>query len=123
TICSTASLYPEWADGSPGDPYRAPNFAELHFGHGWACAFRGEGHDRLVSRRWLDFGPWKLRRGANDTSLVQFHALGVDAATALEQARIGHERMGISDSGGFIQARYVYAFELRGIYDKARREL
>jgi hypothetical protein len=122
-VASTESLYPAWTDGTLGTRYDAPNFAELHLGHGWACVFRGPGHQRLVSRRWLEFGPWKVHRGAKDTTLVQFHQIGVDAAAALAQARIGHERMGISDTGGFIQARYVYAADLRGLYDKTKREL
>jgi hypothetical protein len=123
TVCSSAGLYPEWTDGSLGEVYQGPGFGELHWPHGWACLFRGAGHDRLVSRRWLDFGPWKLRRGAEDTTLVQFHQLGIDAATALEQARIGHERMGISDTGGFIQNRYVYASDLKGLYYAEQRKL
>lgn len=123
SIGSAAELYPEWTDGSLGEIYEGPGFAELHWPHGWACFFRGAGHDRLVSRRWLDFGPWKLRRGPHDTTLVQFHTLGMDAATALAQARIGHERMGISDTGGFIQGRYVYAYDLKGLYYPEQRKL
>jgi hypothetical protein len=70
---------------------------------GWGCAFRGAGHDRLVSRRWLDFGPWRVIRQSNDTTLVQFHDLAItDPAEAYEQARVGHERMGISPTGGYI---------------------
>lgn len=116
TLGSAAELYPEWTDGSLGEVYEGPGFAELHWPHGWACLFKGAGHERLVSRRWLDFGPWKVRRGAHDTTLVQFHELGADAATALAQARLGHERMGISDKGGFLQGRYVYAHDLQGLY-------
>jgi hypothetical protein len=123
TIGSSATLYPEWLNGALGEKYRAPSFAEQHWPHGWACFFKGEGHNRLVSRRWLDFGPWRLLKGPNDTSLVQFHDLEADALTALAQARIGHQRMGISEEGGFIQKRYVYAYDLKGLYYAEQRQV
>src|SRR5690606_11851077 len=59
----------EWDDLA----YVAPSFADMHYPHGWACAFKGPGHDRLVSRRWLEHGPWRLiRDNENDVSFVQF---------------------------------------------------
>jgi hypothetical protein len=71
--------------------------------HGWACIFRGAGHDRLVSRRWLDFGPWRVIRRPNDTTVIQFHDLAItDPLEAYEQAKAGHERMGNSAIGGYI---------------------
>ena len=73
-VCSIGSIYPdEWIklDGI--------GFGNMHSSHGWACAFRGKGHDRLVSRRWLDFGPWRVIRRPGDLTLVQFHDLDVDA--------------------------------------------
>lgn len=71
--------------------------------HGWGCVFRGEGHERIVSRRWLDFGPWRVIRRPNDTTLIQFYDLSTtDPAEAYEQAKVGHERMGNSPTGGFI---------------------
>lgn len=104
--------------------YFAPGFASMHWSHGWACAFKGAGHNRLVSRRWLDHGPWLVRRGPNDTTLVQFHDLEADAATALEQAKPGHERMGISETGGFLQwPGYVMTHEIGGLYVPAERAL
>jgi hypothetical protein len=70
---------------------------------GSGCAFRGAGHDRLASRRWLDFGPWRVIRRPNDTTIIQFHDLAItDPAEAYEQAKAGHERMGISPTGGYI---------------------
>jgi hypothetical protein len=79
-------------------------FSRSHLVHGWGCAFRGAGHDRLVSRRWLDFGPWRVTRRPNDTTFIQFHDLAItDPDEAYAQAKIGHERMGISQIGGFIQ--------------------
>lgn len=79
-------------------------FARTHVDHGWACAFRGSGHDRLVSRRWLDFGPWRVVRLPDDTTFIQFHDLAItDPEEAYAQAAPGHQRMGIDPSGGFIQ--------------------
>ena len=105
--------------------YSPSSFGDMHYSHGWACAFRGKGHDRLVSRRWLKYaGPWLLiRNGERDVSFVQFHSLDADAETALEQAKPGHERMGISDTGGFIQTSYVYETDFDGIYLPEERVL
>ena len=84
--------------------YRPPGFDGGHGPHGWACAFRGDGHDRLVSRRWLPYGPWELTRDEDeDISFVRFHDPAAAPGAALEQARAGHRRMGIYDEGGFIQ--------------------
>lgn len=80
-------------------------FARTHVRHGWACAFRGAGYDRLVSRRWLDFGPWRVIRRPDDTTFIQFHDLAItDPEEAYAQAAPGHQRMGIDATGGFIQA-------------------
>lgn len=120
-IASFDNIHPEWETARP--PYKAPSFGRLHFRHGWGCAFKGEGHDRLVSRRWLDHGPWRTLRAPSDTTLVQFHDLEADAATALEQAAPGHRRMGITDTGGFIQFGHIYGHELKGLYEPAERLL
>lgn len=98
-------------------------FGDLHCPLGWACGFRGAGHKRLVSRRWLEFGPWRLMRGANDTSFVQFHSLDVDPDTAFLQARQGHGRMGIADHGGVIQSDYVYTYPVDGLYTREDKRL
>jgi len=116
---SAKTLHPGW--GAAG--YRAPSFAGRHFPHGWACAFKGAGHDRLVSRRWLGHGPWRLVHGPGDLSVVQFHDVGAGAAEALAQARPGHRRMGISWEGGFLQHDFAYAHDLRGSYDARERAL
>ena len=120
-LASFGTLHPEWRAGA--EPYYAPSFGDQHFPHGWGCAFRGEGHARLVSRRWLEYGPWRLHRAPDDLSLVQFHELDADAATALEQARPGHRRMGITDEGGFLQSGYLFAHEVRGVYEPAEQLL
>jgi hypothetical protein len=111
----------EWRDRYP--MHEATCLGGGHFPNGWMCAFRGAGHRRLVSRRWLEHGPWRLHRGANDTSLVQFHALDADPAAALEQARPGHLRMGVSGGGGFLQADYFYTRTLDAEYLAADRDL
>ena len=97
---------PFYSPDAPPSPH--PGFADLHHPHGWACAFKGKGFERLVSRRWLEDGPWKLHRGANDTCLVQFHDLDIeDSARAREIARPGHDVIGISERGGYIQSGYT----------------
>jgi hypothetical protein len=119
-IASFASLHP-WAEDN-GDRYFAGSFGDLHCMHGWACAFRGRGHDRLVSRRWLDHGPWTLIRADGDLSFVLFHELDLDPAASLARARPAHRRMGISDEGGFIQSDYVFTQSLDGVVDQATGE-
>jgi hypothetical protein len=117
TLASFATIHPSWLE--PPLRYLAPGFGDGHASLGWACAFRGAGHERLVSPRWLPFaGPWLLHT-VGDTSLVQFHDLDADAATALVQARPGHRRMGISDEGGFLQQPYLFAYEIRGRWNPA----
>jgi hypothetical protein len=118
--CSIGSIYPdEWIKmdveifglGHPQGSY------------GWACAFRGKGHDRLVSRRWLDFGPWRVVRRPGDLTLVQFHDLDVDAETAAHQATPGHERMGLSRVGGYLRVPYQFSQDVEGLYIAERRTL
>ncbi|HTM19950.1 MAG TPA: hypothetical protein VL172_05570 [Kofleriaceae bacterium] len=120
-IAVAGEIYPEWADAYL--PGQRTGFADGHNMHGWMCAFKDEGHLGLVSRRWLEFGPWKLHRGAADTSLVQFHRLDADWKTALDQARPGHRRMGISDEGGYIQTGYQFSRDLKGDYFAADKRL
>jgi hypothetical protein len=108
-ICAFGSLY-DW------EGYRRWGWGDGHCTLGWGAAFKGSGHDRLVSRRWLEGGPFKVWRGANDVSLVQFHALDADEQTALEQARPGHAEIGNTDVTGFLQSRFVYGLDLSGLY-------
>src|SRR5690606_31722327 len=92
-------------------------FGDGHFPLGLACAFRGNGHEQLVSRRWLTYGPWKLLRDERcDLSFIQFHDVSADPSQAVEQAKSGHQRMGISETGGFIQRNFVYRYDWDGIY-------
>jgi hypothetical protein len=101
-------------------------FGRSTIDHGWGVIFRGKGHDRLASRRWLDFGPWRVLHLANDTTLVQFYDLAVpEAAAAYEQARPGHERMGISPTGGYIAWHMSNLLKNagKGLYDPDTRSL
>ena len=102
-ICALgATFFDEWI---AADYYRW-GFGRSMISHGWGCMFRGAGHDRLASRRWLDFGPWRVLRRPDDTTFIQFHDLAItDPAEAYEQAKAGHERMGISPTGGYIAWR------------------
>lgn len=119
-VCSIGSIYPDaWIKM---DVERF-GFGRMHSSHGWACAFRGKGHDRLVSRRWLDFGPWRVIRRLGDLTLVQFHDLDVDAETAYRQALPGHERMGVSKTGGYLQIPYPVTRTVEGLYIAERQTL
>jgi hypothetical protein len=120
-LASFGTSYPDWLN--PIHPYEAPSFSQFHLPHGWASAFKGAGFRRLVSRRWLDFGPWKQHKGTNDTQLIQFHQLDIDATQALDQAKPGHQMMGIDDEGGFIQKNYVYKFDNKGLYVTDEKKL
>jgi hypothetical protein len=119
-VCSLGTVFLEEWLAMDADTF---GFGQGHYAHGWACAFRGKGHDRLVSRRWLEFGPWRLVRGSGDLSLVQFHELGIGPEAAYEQACPGHERMGVSSMGGYLQVPYFFTQEVEGLYDATRRTL
>jgi hypothetical protein len=119
-VCSFGSV---WLDDWLDLDFERISFGDGHRAHGWGCALRGAGHDRLVSRRWLEHGPWRLVRRPGDLSVVQFHDLDADAETAYAQAHPGHLRMGISDEGGYLPRDYAYSGEIRGLYDGARRTL
>jgi hypothetical protein len=107
-----------------GTEYLGPMIGNLHYPLGWACAFKGEGHKRLVSKRVLDYGPWHvIRDEANDITLVQFYDLNADADTALEQAKPGHELMAKAWCGSLIHAQFKFYGDLNGIYQGTKRKL
>jgi hypothetical protein len=119
-VCSIGKIFAyEWAKMDI-EPFC---FGVGHVDHGWACAFRGKGHDRLVSRRWLDYGPWRVIRRPGDLTLIQFHDLDADPATAARQALPGWERMGLSRTGGFLPVPYKFRSDVEGLYTTARRTL
>jgi hypothetical protein len=117
-LAAIGQIYPEWWD----EEYPTYSFSDGHVQHGWACAFKGAGYDRLVSRRWLDFGPWR-KRVIGAASWIEFHDLEADPKQALEQALPGWERMGISDTGGFIQSGFVFKDDVGGVYDADQHKL
>jgi len=99
-------------------------FSDGFGAHGVMCGFRGKGHNRLVSRRWLDFGPWRtLRDKRTDTTYIQFHDYYADSQTALDQAGPGYQRMGISKTGGFIQTDFVWTYDWKGFYIPEDKQL
>lgn len=100
-------------------------FASGHASPGWGCAFRGEkGHEQLVSRRWLEYGPWLLFRFDDDISLIQFHDLDADSETALVQAQVGHRRLADHVVGGYLRASYRPAHDdVQGLYVPEDRTL
>jgi hypothetical protein len=106
------------------DEYSAPGFSNLHFSLDWGCAFKDEGHKRLVSRRILEFGPWNLIRDEeNDITLVQFYDLNADSETALEQAKPGHALMSKPFQGAFFQKDFNLAGELDVLYEPTERKV
>ena len=123
----TVANFYDVSDGdedSEWDEYIAPGFIDGHGGHGWACAFKGEGHNHLVSRRWLEYHPWHLIRDEkHDISFVQFHDLDADPATALEQAKPGHRAMSMYGVGGYIGKTHPFSNDLRGVYLRGDRNL
>lgn len=122
-LAAFRAIHPTWLEPrSPAAPPRY-GFADGHYFHGWACAFRGAGHDRLVSGRWLAFGPWKVHAGRDDMSLVQFHDLAAPAEVAREQCVVSHRWMGSSDEGGFIQRDPPLPERAPGDYVPQRRQL
>jgi hypothetical protein len=122
TVVAFRTIHHDWFKG--GEGYSAPGFANLHFSLGWGCAFKGEGHKRLVSRRILEFGPWHLiRNEENDITLVQFYDLNADSDTALEQAKPGHALMSKPFEGAFFQKDFNLAGELDVLYEPAERKV
>ncbi len=110
--------------------YYPPGFASRHATLGWGCAFKGEGHNRLVSRRYLMHGPWRvIRDEEHDITLIQFHDLEADAKTAMEQAKPGHDRMAKPLEGGFIQKNVRLAdpdltsLHVKGLYSPEEKML
>ena len=135
-IASTFALLQEvdfeLAEGPMGDEFTLPDgssYMTNGFGgglaaHGWMCAFKGEeGHGRLVSRRWLEWGPWRLiRDDERDLSMVQFCDVEAEDDERVQQAIPGIDRMGICSEGGFIQPKmFPWSYDWQGRYDPDRR--
>lgn len=113
-------------NGGPADGYHISDYMFAHSvcGHSHACSFRGPlGHSWLASRQWLTHGPWKLHYGKNDVTFVQFYDYDGDMPTMLEQARVGHERMGSSPIGGYLNPTLARPDTFRGEYDAEHKAL
>lgn len=101
-----------WADHD----YYAPAISADHALLGWGMIFKGAGHDHsIVSRRWLEHGPFRTLHGAEDTTLVQFHDPGADGSTSLAQAKPAHKWI----VAGFLRPKHRYQHDIAGIYTKA----
>ncbi|HTM22975.1 MAG TPA: hypothetical protein VL172_20775 [Kofleriaceae bacterium] len=114
------SILPQLVAGRP--------LAPGHQLTGWGMAFRGDGHQRLVSRRWITHGgPWRVIRGPRDTTLLQFHDLGLtDPHVAWTQARpclerLTHAEPGTSGSSGLVDTGGPPYRPLEGRYQPASR--
>jgi hypothetical protein len=95
--------------------YRARAPSDGHAQLGWGMLLKGAGHDNaIVSRRWLECGPFRVLKGAEDTTLAQFCDLGVDATTSLAEAKPAHVWM----LDGFIAPKHHYEHDIGGIYTK-----
>jgi hypothetical protein len=111
-ICRFGSIWPrDWqaADDAPGQL------------QGWGRAFRGAGHERLVSRRWLEHGPWLLHRAPGDLSLVQYHDFEAAPLEALAQARLAHEMLGTGEDSGMLRWGKPFTPAPDMLYDRAAR--
>ncbi len=97
-VSSCTDLFGEVKRGRRGSKGLLDGFGA----QGWMVAFKGAGHDRLVSRRWLDHGPWAvLRDDDSDLTVVLFYDPDAPSAeVALAQSEPGHDRMGWSPTGG-----------------------
>jgi hypothetical protein len=120
-VAAFGNFHRAWRE--PPLDYSPPSFGSGHYPLGWGCAFKGAGHARLVSRRWLTYGPWKLYQEADDLSFIQFHNLNASPVDALKQARPGHRLLGLGDESGFMQMNYVYEQPPAGLYSADEKML
>jgi hypothetical protein len=127
TLASFFTTHDDWDSAEreeEGTDYLGPRIGHMQFPIGWGCAFKGEGHKHLASKRILDYGPWRvIRDEAHDITLVQFYDLNADPLTALEQAKAGHLLLGDYRYGALIPDQFKFADELNGLYQPDKREL
>jgi hypothetical protein len=115
-LCVLTSVHDDWASAD----YYSQAISGDHALLGAAMAFKGAAHERsIVSRRWLDHGPFRATHGAHDTTLVLFHDPAADATTSLAQARPGHDWI----AAGFLRPKHRYQHDIAGIYTTGDRLL
>jgi hypothetical protein len=105
--------------------YNTPSFGDLHHPFTTGCAFKGDGHNRIPSRRFLEYGPWRtIRDEARDITFIQFHDLEADVEIALEQARVGHALLDRNITGGLRGSIKIVALQDKhNLYDPNERSL
>jgi len=95
------------------DNYFAPAISAYHALLGWGAILKGAGHARFMSsRRWIDHGPWRVFRGPEDTTFIQFHELDIEAEASLPQARAAHDWM----IRGYLRPDHPFEHDISGIY-------
>jgi hypothetical protein len=98
------------------------SFGSGHTNLGLACAFRERGHDDLVSRRWIEAGPWRVIRRPGDLTIVQFYDFDAEPRTAVRQATPGWKRLA-DVGGGFLPNPFQFMRKVDGLYDASRHTL
>lgn len=100
--------------------YYAPAIGADHALLGSGMLFKGAGHEHsLVSRRWLEHGPFRTIRGPEDTTLAQFHDFAADGPTSLEQVQPAHDWI----VAGFLRPKHRFQHDIKGVYTKEDRLL
>lgn len=93
------------------DDYESPLLGLDSTTLGWGIVLKGQGHDRwIASRRWLEYGPYRVIYGPYDTTLVQFH----DGTGRLDQVREAHEWI----ASGLLRPRHLYEHAVKGDYSE-----
>lgn len=123
TLAVGHPCYPDWGSVGAALRYMGP-FAGPGLGpYGWMMAFKGEGHLRLLSQRWLEQAPVTLHHGPEGCTMAQFHALDAGPIEALAQARPGHTWLAPAPEGGLLLPGVLPPGELNGLYDPEARSL
>lgn len=120
-IAVVGNRFVDWEDEDVLGEYLGPTLAPGHYPLGLAIALKSDGYRRLVSRQWLDYGPWCLVSSGNLT-VIFFHDVYAEAAEALKQARPGHRAMGPGPEGGWVHPDFQFSGEHSGLYDAEDRE-
>jgi hypothetical protein len=95
-VCIGASLFSDWRE-SGADNVLFPGQYPL----GWMLALKGNGHNYLVSRRWIERAPVKIHSSPQLT-LIQFHDLNTNSSTALSQAKQAWQFFNRQETSGFL---------------------